>query len=199
MQVVSRRKANTCVLYQSFDHDTTFCHLAAADQSNTATKKDICFQFNPASGCPRKGLCCLSHICKKCKSAGHSLTQCKSKSTWLLSTTLINIERLEKKMYYHPDRTYVDNLIKGIKEGFDIGVKFVPTSSFEWNNAQSALKNAHFVTETIKKETELGYLAGPFEKLQHEVYRVSPIGVAKGKYSKKKRLILDLSSPHDNS
>jgi len=62
----------------------------------------------------------------------------------------------------------VDNLIKGVKEGFDIGVKSLPTSSFECKNAQSALKNTFFVTEAIKKETELGYLAGPFEKLQHE-------------------------------
>ena len=30
------------------------------------------------------------------------------------------------------------------------------------------------------------------------IYRLNPIGVAEGKYSKKKRLIVDLSAPHDN-
>jgi hypothetical protein len=30
-------------------------------------------------------------------------------------------------------------------------------------------------------------------------YRVSPIGVAEGKYSKKKRLILDLSAPNNDT
>jgi uncharacterized membrane protein len=29
------------------------------------------------------------------------------------------------------------------------------------------------------------------------MYRVSPIGIVEGKYSGKKRLIVDLSSPHD--
>ena len=80
-QVVSGRKANTCALCQSFDHVTTFCHLAAADQPKTRTTDDICFQFNSLSGCPRKGLCKYSHLCKKCKSSGHTLQQCKSNST----------------------------------------------------------------------------------------------------------------------
>jgi hypothetical protein len=30
------------------------------------------------------------------------------------------------------------------------------------------------------------------------MYRVSPIGIVEGKYSGKKRLIVDLSSPHDS-
>jgi hypothetical protein len=29
------------------------------------------------------------------------------------------------------------------------------------------------------------------------MYRVSPIGIVEGKYSEKKKLIVDLSSPHD--
>ncbi|CAG2187989.1 unnamed protein product [Mytilus edulis] len=39
---------------------------------------------------------------------------------------------------------------------------------------------------------------GPFETLPFSSYRVSPLGVAEGKYSKKKRLILDLSAPHQS-
>jgi hypothetical protein len=39
---------------------------------------------------------------------------------------------------------------------------------------------------------------GPFCKPAFEHYRVSPIGVTTGKYSHKKRLILDLSSPHSD-
>lgn len=31
------------------------------------------------------------------------------------------------------------------------------------------------------------------------MYRINPIGIAEGKYSKKKRLIVDLSSPHQDS
>jgi hypothetical protein len=44
---------------------------------------------------------------------------------------------------------------------------------------------------------EKGYQKGAFEKPPFDMYRVSPIGIVEGKYSGKKRLIVDLSSPHD--
>ena len=43
-----------------------------------------------------------------------------------------------------------------------------------------------------------GFLYGPFDKPPFQTYRISPIGVAEHKYSKKKRLIVDLSAPHNN-
>ena len=55
------------------------------------------------------------------------------------------------------------------------------------------------MTEAIQQEVRNGYLLGPLESLPYEHYRVSPIGVAQSKYSLKKRLILDLSSPHDEN
>ena len=41
------------------------------------------------------------------------------------------------------------------------------------------------------------FMVGPLDCLAWEQSRVSPLGVATGRYSGKKRLILDLSSPHD--
>lgn len=41
------------------------------------------------------------------------------------------------------------------------------------------------------------FLYGPFDSPPFEHYRVSPLGIATGKYSGKKRLIVDLSSPHE--
>lgn len=90
-------------------------------------------------------------------------------------------------------------LIDGVRHGFDIGLKSDPEITVECKNLRSARQHADFVTEAIKKECEQGYLVGPFKMLETDrVYRVSPIGVAEGKYSGKKRLILDLSSPHDD-
>lgn len=43
-----------------------------------------------------------------------------------------------------------------------------------------------------------GFLLGPFRDIPFKNYRINPIGVAIGKYSKKKRLIVDMSAPHDN-
>ncbi len=48
-------------------------------------------------------------------------------------------------------------------------------------------------------ELEKGYITGPFSTPPFPTYRVSPIGIIEGKYSKKKRLIIDLSAPpHDD-
>ena len=49
------------------------------------------------------------------------------------------------------------------------------------------------------EEFDKGFIQGPFEKLFFPYYRVSPIGIAVHKYSLKKRLILDLSLPHNTS
>lgn len=54
------------------------------------------------------------------------------------------------------------------------------------------------VEELIESECGKGFLMGPFNTPPFSTYRVSPIGIATGKYSDKKRLIIDLSAPHDD-
>ena len=65
-------------------------------------------------------------------------------------------------------------------------------------NLFSALKHSDSVKELIDTECKNGCLYGPFDQPPFKHYRVSPLGVAVGKYSGKKRLIVDLSSPHDD-
>ena len=48
----------------------------------------------------------------------------------------------------------------------------------------------------MQGEVSNGYVIGPFSAIPFPAYRISPLGVATGKYSGKKRLILDLSAPH---
>ena len=67
----------------------------------------------------------------------------------------------------------------------------------ECNNLLSARNDLDTVDTLAAQEVERGYLRGPLPKLPFQSYRVSPIGIAEGKYSGKKRLILDLSSRHD--
>ena len=38
----------------------------------------------------------------------------------------------------------------------------------------------------------------PFDKPPFDIYRINPLGIAERKYSKKQRLIVDLSAPHNN-
>jgi hypothetical protein len=54
------------------------------------------------------------------------------------------------------------------------------------------------LSELIGSEVDKGYLSGPFNEIPFFPYRVNPIGLAESKYSKKKRLIVDLSAPHNN-
>ena len=49
-----------------------------------------------------------------------------------------------------------------------------------------------------KDKCDKGFAYGPFLEAPFDTYHVSPIGVATGKYSDKKRLIMDLSAPHND-
>lgn len=101
-------------------------------------------------------------------------------------------------MLEYPDREFVDYLLDGFTTGFDtkIDSKYLDISTKECKNLNSAIQNPLDVDKLIHDEVNKGFLAGPFDSLPFKHYRVSPIGVAQGKYSLKKRLIVDLSAPH---
>ena len=130
-----------------------------------------------------------------------SVTVPKSHLTFEPSTvvsTPINIDRLEQELSSHPDRTFVQHLISGLRNGFDTGIQQLPEQSFICKNLLSAVKNPEVVTDLLSKELSKGYLIGPFDKPPYAVYRINPLGVAERKYSKKQRLIVDLSAPHNS-
>ena len=90
-------------------------------------------------------------------------------------------------------------MIDGFSYGFHTGLKKLPSSTLELNNLLSARCQPEITRNLISKEVEKGFLSGPYENMPFPVYRVNPIGVAEGKYSNKKRLIVDLSAPHDDT
>lgn len=91
-------------------------------------------------------------------------------------------------------------LCTGFQQGFDTLVN-IPHQfpNMECKNLQSALKESDVVNQLIDSEVAKGFLIGPFKEPMFPNYRVSPVGVATGKYSGKKRLIVDLSSPHEDN
>ncbi|VDI76734.1 Hypothetical predicted protein [Mytilus galloprovincialis] len=99
----------------------------------------------------------------------------------------------------HPDKHFVDYLCNGLQYGFDTMVKYDNIKTMECRNNLSARSQKDTVADLINKELLNGFVYGPFEKLPFDDYRVSPLGVAEGKYSFKKRLILDLSAPHNDT
>ena len=112
-------------------------------------------------------------------------------------STPINIKQLEEELINYPDKIKRYEFIKSIKEGCDMGVRTNDKDSFECKNSRSAYEHSEFVTNALEEEIRNDHIAGPYERPPFPMYRVSPISVVEGKYSKKKRLILDLSAPHD--
>lgn len=115
------------------------------------------------------------------------------------ATTPINVTQLENELVSHPDKQFVKYLCNGFRNGFDTFVKFDSLETIECKNNLSARSQKNIVSELIKKELDNGFAYGPFTVLPFTNYRVSPLGVAEGKYSFKKRLILDLSAPHNDA
>ena len=114
------------------------------------------------------------------------------------SPSPINIGQLQQDLLFHNDNQYVDYLIQGFLHGFDTKVSDVNIPIKECKNLLSAVNQKDVVQELIEKEVQKGFLSGPLDKLPFDSYRVSPISIAEGKYLLKKRLIVDLFSPHDS-
>ena len=101
----------------------------------------------------------------------------------------------------HPDKAFVTNLITGLREGFFTGISEPPlahVASLECPNNLSAKEQPKIVSQLIMKEVKKGFLVGPFRTPPLSLYTVSPLGLAEGTYSRKMRLIVDLSAPHNS-
>ena len=89
-------------------------------------------------------------------------------------------------------------LIQGLTHGFHTGLNELPAHNLECNNLLSARSQVEITSQLIQAELEKGFIEGPLKKMPFSTYRVNPVGIAEGKYSKKKRLIVDLSAPHND-
>ena len=110
----------------------------------------------------------------------------------------MDLDRLEFELRYHPGQTFVSYLISGLRNGFDTMVPSVTLPNKVCRNLLSATQNSGTVCDLFETECKNGFVYGPLEHSPFKHYRVSPLGVAVGKYLGKKRLIVDLSSPHDD-
>ncbi|MGL5501434.1 MAG: hypothetical protein ACRDCK_09865, partial [Plesiomonas shigelloides] len=113
-------------------------------------------------------------------------------------STPINVSALSCYLSSHPDPTFVDYLITGLSQGFRVGILSHLTTSFVAKNLQSASSEPEIVRTLLEKEVNKGYVIGPFASPPFSPFRINSIGVATRKYSGKKRLIFDMSSPHSN-
>uniref|UniRef100_A0A8W8NNI0 Uncharacterized protein n=1 Tax=Magallana gigas TaxID=29159 RepID=A0A8W8NNI0_MAGGI len=87
--------------------------------------------------------------------------------------------------------------ISGFTFRLDTKVKRLNLEIQECKNLLSAQQNKSAVIE-LSSEIIKGFLSSPYQTALFQQYKVSPLGIAKRKYSKNKRLIVDLSATHNN-
>ena len=159
----------------------------------------VCNNFNHL-GCALSN-CRLLHVCSFCGGA-HARSTCPHNPTTAADqpiqhlNTPIKVNVLATALQNHPDRQLVHFLIDGFTHGFHPGMSVLPDISHVCHNLQSALAEPHTVDTLLAKEVKEGFMIGPFDIPPFPLFRISPIGIATRKYSGKKRLIMDLSSPH---
>ncbi len=98
----------------------------------------------------------------------------------------------------HPSTDFVKKLQNGFSDGFSIGFDTQSVNTYSCTNNASANREPEAVHKLIQQEVQKGYLLGPFRDIPFENYRLNPVSLAEGKYSKKKRLIVDMSAPHSD-
>ena len=97
-----------------------------------------------------------------------------------------------------PDRAFVDFLMRGITDGFHIGVRQGAPLQPAKRNLKSAEDNSDVITAYLDREVALGRLARlPSQHgLSPQMIQISPFGAIPKKHRPDKwRLIVDLSSP----
>ena len=115
-----------------------------------------------------------------------------------LVVTPIRIEKYEQLLrdtkYLAEDR---DFLVRGFKEGFDIGYDGPAVQQNRAENIHFTIGNEAELWNKIMKEVKLGRYAGPFKNIPYQNFIQSPIGIVPKGGGKKTRLIFHLSFDFD--
>ena len=190
-------------------------HTSSRERNNSFHNGvEICFKYNGERGCDRVP-CNFLHVCLNCRNS-HPRSRCphakkrgnllqsapvdnRSKPKHFPTPTPINLDQLKKELLKYPDQELKNILLQGIKNGFHTGIQELPQNSIICKNSKAATNEPECVTKLVKQELEKGYVIGPYDYIPFDNFRINPIGLAEGKYSKKKRLIVDLSAPHDDT
>ncbi|XP_054463932.1 uncharacterized protein LOC129098839 [Anoplopoma fimbria] len=160
----------------------------------------VCNNFNDL-GCSTSS-CRFLHTCSFCGGA-HSRPTCPHNPTkhslCKYLNTPIKVQALASALQNHPDRQFTSFLIQGFTHGFHPGLQVKPEQSYTCHNLKSAISEPDIVDKLLAQEVKDSFMIGPLHSSPFPIFRISPIGIATRKYSGKKRLIIDLSSPHGSS
>lgn len=86
-------------------------------------------------------------------------------------------------------------LIHGFTSGYHTGLITLPHLTHACRNLLSASTDELAIGTLLQSELGREYIINPFTEPPFMIRRVSPIGLVKGKFSNKLRLVYDLSAP----
>ena len=115
--------------------------------------------------------------------------------------TPINVEKLWRELYFHPDQIQVDYVISGLSNGFhrSFNPLAVSLKSASQNMPLASLQPS-VIDQYLPTQLEKARVAGPFSIAPIPNLHMSCFGIIPKKYQPGKwRLILDLSSPVGHS
>ena len=121
---------------------------------------------------------------------------------WRLAQTVtpLRLSAWKSKLKNHPDQDYVCFLLKGIEEGFRIGVDPDRVFKCAKRNMLSAEQNSKVIKDYIDSEVGSGNIVGPFSPATAPKVHINRFGaIPKGHQPGKWRLITDLSYPEGSS
>jgi len=103
----------------------------------------------------------------------------------------------EQHLRGHPDRLFVEYLLRGMQDGFRVGFHYgLLSCSSAGANMKSASDNPSVIDEYLDKEVKLGRVLGPLEPNLHPQVHINRFGVIPKKHQPGRwRLIVDLSHP----
>ena len=80
-------------------------------------------------------------------------------------------------MEKHTDRDYVSYILKGIEQGFRLGVNTSKVFQSAKKNMLSSRENPTVIEEYLQKEVEKGNILGPFPSSLASVVHINRFGV----------------------
>ena len=114
--------------------------------------------------------------------------------------TPLRLEAWHRRLQSHPDRDFVDYILRGIEKGFRIGANPEAILRPASRNMESAKQHPDVINEYLQKETHQSNIVGPFPLHKSPQVHINRFGVIPKKHQPGKwRLITDLSFPEGAS
>ena len=116
------------------------------------------------------------------------------------TTSPLNLAEWETHLTHHPDKTFVQYILQGIKYGFRVGYRYKAHRCIRANsNHPSAREHPAIISTALSEEINKGRLIGPLNIRDFPYVQISSLGAVSKKHTEKFRLILDLSHPKGQS